>query len=121
MKPLQLRAQMLPGTRRADGSVSLKLVTAEEIGTEQFAHIDSYRQTMGWLLFKPNQFNASDIPKTDAKIEGELSPSERNRRALYKLFMCEGGKSEDFPSYYQEQMNKIFRSICTKIENITGE
>lgn len=116
MEPLQLKAQMQPGTRRADGSVTLKLVTAEEIGTDQFAHIDSYRQQTGWFLFRPNSFDDGDIPTEDAKVEGKNTPSQTLRLSLFKLFMLQGGKKDDFPPWYAEQMNKFQTIVGDKIE-----
>lgn len=118
MEPLQLKAQMMPGTRRADGSVTLKLVTAEEIDTELFAHIDQYRQQTGWLLFRPNQFEEADIPDNDAEIEGKRTLAETMKRSLYKLFMLQGGHKDDFHTFYREQMTKFQNLIGDKIEEL---
>lgn len=118
MKILQLKAQCLPGLRRADGSVSLRFITAEEIDTELFSLIDSYRQQNGWLLFRANEFNESDIPTGDAEDESQLKLWERQQKAIYKLFMLAGGKPADFHTYYREQMAKIQTVITDKIETL---
>ncbi len=118
MKTLQLKAQLMPGKRYADGSVGILFRTAEEIGTDKFSEIDSWRQQTGWLLFKKNEFSIADIPKEDAKIEGERSPSEIMRRSLYKLFMVQGGNKDDFKTFYLEQMAKFNKLIGEKIEAV---
>lgn len=121
MKHLKLKAQMMPATRRADGSVTLKFVTTEEIETDKFAEIDSCRQRNGWLIFSPNQFDLADVPKDDAKIEGERSPSKTLQLSLYKLFMLQNGNREDFTPFYKAQMAKFQSLVGDKIEEIEGK
>lgn len=111
MEPLQLKATMMPGTRRADGSVTLKQVTMEEVSTEQFAEIDSYRQVNGWLLFAPNPLELSDIPKEKAVVEGDKSPSQLLREALYARHRSMGGQPEDFELYYRRQMERFRQKV----------
>lgn len=116
MKPIQLKVQMQPALRKADGAVSLRFVTAEEIDTEAFSLIDSWRQQNGWLLFRRNEFNEADIPTSDAEIEGELKLWERQQKKIYKLFMLQGGKPADFHTFYREQMNVFDTVLIDKIE-----
>jgi len=116
MSVLKLKAQILPGSRKADGSVTLKFVTAEEIDTAKFAEIDSYRQQNGWLLFKLNDFDDKDIPKDNADVEGSKTPSERLRSVLYVLHIQNGGKKADFPTFYKEQMDRFIDLIKSKLE-----
>lgn len=112
---------MQPGLRLKDGSVSLKFVTAEEINTDTFALIDSWRQDNGWLMFKKNDFTEADIPKADAEIEGSSKPLwERQRSALYKLHMLRGGKPDEFHNFYREQMHLFQSVIIDKIEALEG-
>ena len=115
MNPLQLKAQMQPATRRADGSVTLKLVTAEEIGTDSFAAIDAYRQQFGWFLFRPNQWAEGEMPKQDADLEGK-TPSQRLRAVLFVLHQQRGGQSQDFPAFYANSMTSIIETIKAKLE-----
>lgn len=118
MQPLQLKVQMQPAARRADGSVTVRLVTAEELSPEQLAHVDAYRQQMGWFLFRPNQYDDGEIPTTDVEIEGKRTLAETMKRSLYKLFMLQGGKKEDFPPFYRREMTKFQDLIGDKIEEL---
>lgn len=116
MKPLQLKARMMPATRHTDGSVTIKVRTDEEVNSDGLAAIDEYRQQSGYFMFRPNKFNAADIP-TDDTEGGELrSPSDTLRRSFYKLFMMQGGKKENFPPWYRENMAVFQKVVGDKIE-----
>lgn len=115
---LQLKAQLRPGRRYDDGTVGIMFRTAEEIGTEKFAEIDSWRQQNGWLLFRRNQFNEDEVPTEDAKIEGQRTDSQIMRLSLFKLFMLQGGKKPDFPQFYKQEMAKFQQVISDKIEEL---
>jgi hypothetical protein len=116
MEPLQVKAQLQGGNRLKDGSVSMRFVTEEEIGTELFAHIDSYFQHRGWLLFRPNQFEDSEIPKDDAEIDGAEPLWKRQQRTIYKLFMLRGGKPSEFHTFYRKQMELVQEQLGNAIE-----
>lgn len=118
---LLLKAQLKPGKRYSDGSVGINFVTAEEIGIDKFAEIDSYRQQNGWLAFFPNEFDISSIPTENAEDEGSMKLWERQQKAIYKLFMLEGGSPKDFGPYYREQMEKFMSVISEQIEIKEGE
>ena len=116
MKTLQLKAQLQPGKRYKDGSVGITFITAEEIDTEMFSLIDSWRSQSGWLLFRLNEFTEIDIPKSDAEIEGEEPLWKRQQRTIYKLFMLRGGKPAEFHTFYRNQMNLIQQRLGDVIE-----
>lgn len=118
MKTIQLKVQMQPALRKADGAVSLRFVTAEEINTDSFALIDSWRQQNGWLMFRTNEFKDSDIPTDDADVDDKRTLAEIQKRSLYKLFMLQGGKPSDFHTFYREQMNLFNEVIGDKIERL---
>jgi hypothetical protein len=111
MKPLKLKAQLAKANRRADGSVSISFVTQEEIATDLFTHIDEYWQQNGWVMFKPNEFKDSEIPKEEAKVEGALSPSQYLRRCLYAKHMATGGTHDTFPVYYNKAMAGFAQAV----------
>lgn len=107
---------MQPANRLTDGSVTIKFRTEEEVETELFAAIDGYRQHRGWLLFRVNQFEDTDIPKDDAEIEGAEPLWKRQQRTIYKLFMLRGGKPSEFHTFYRNQMNLIQQRLGDVIE-----
>ena len=116
MKPLQLAAQLTKANRKADGSVTITFVTAEEIDTEKFVEIDKYWKQNGFMLFKPNEFQDSEIPTENAKIEGQLSPSQYLRRCLFAKHMAMGGSKDTFPAYYEKAINGFAQAVNESYE-----
>lgn len=116
MDTLQLACRMMPPSRMADGSVTLKLRTDEELDSATYAAIDEYRGHSGYFLFRPNKFDTADIPTEDTDV-GELrSPSEVLHKSLFKLFMMQGGNRENFSPWYREQMAVFQKAVGDKIE-----
>lgn len=118
MEPLRLECTMMPVTRYKDGAVGIKFVTLKEVGPEDFAAIDAYRQTNGWMLFRPDKFNESDIPTedTDQDTDSKRTLADRQLKSLYKLHMLRGGSSSTFHSFYRQQMEVFLSAISDKIE-----
>ncbi len=104
MKALLAKAQLTRFNRVKDGSVNLTFQTMEEISNEDFALMDQYWKQNGWLAFKLNEVEVEDLPKENATVEGDLTPSQYLRRNLYALHIAKGGKKEDFPAYYNKAM-----------------
>lgn len=112
---LQLKAQLIPGSRKADGSVTIKFVTAEEIDSDKFAEIDSWRKQNGWLMFKPNEFNDTEVPKADAQIEGQKSKSYELRTAIWQLYK-QKPRSISSEAFYNSQMEIFIQSVKNKLD-----
>jgi hypothetical protein len=114
---LLLKAQLQSGKRRADGSVTIPCVTAEEIDTAKFAEIDYYRSQNGWFAFFPNEaeVDLTQIPKENANVEGGKTPSQRLRSVLYVLY-TQTKTTKTFPQFYDENMEKFIDLIKTKLE-----
>lgn len=117
MKPLKLAAQLTKANRRSDDSVAITFVTAEEIGTELFTHIDEYRKQNGFVLFKTNDFTDADIPAENAEIRGQKSPSQILRNRLFAKHMHQGGTKETFPEYYKKAMAWFTQSVDDSYED----
>lgn len=115
MKMLRIAAQCQPVVRRADGSVTLKFVSAEEVETELFAEIDSYRQVNGHLLFAPDKPKMSDVPDGNSKGDDEPSQSYQLRMALFALHSKQGGSKEDFEVFYTRSMERIRQQIIDRM------
>lgn len=114
MKTLLVKAQLSSSpSRKADSSVTLKFTTMEEISNEDFALMDEYFKQSGWLAFKMNEMEVSDLPKENATVEGDLTPSQYLRRNLYAKHMALGGTKETFPAYY----NKAMAGFATAVQN----
>lgn len=106
-----MKAILKGANRLRDGSISLKFVTMEEIGTEDFSTIDQYFQQNGWLAFKANDFDENEIPKDNATVENGYTPSQLLRKSLFAKHMAIGGNKEDFPVYYQKAMMGFKKAV----------
>ena len=120
MRPLQIAGQMQATSRRADGSVTLRFISAKEIDNETFAHIDSYYLHEGWVMFKPNEFKNSDVPKEDTETD-DKPLWQRQQKTIYKLFMLRGGKPAEFGAFYRKQMSAIQETLGNAIEAEEGK
>lgn len=110
MKTLLVEAQLTKASRRKDGSVNLSFNTSKSIETDEWTLMDQYWQNNGWLAFKINEMEASDIPTEDAAT-GEKSQSTQLRFALYAKHMQLGGTKEAFPAYYRKVMQGIIAKV----------
>lgn len=110
MEPLLLAVTMMPGMRRADGSVTLKQVSMEELSTAQFSHIDEYRGVNGWLQFAPNPQQLGSVPEEAA--EGRYSPSQLLRLELLRLHLARDGNKENFQPFYEAEIAKITAKVA---------
>lgn len=108
MKPLLVKAQLTSSpSRLKDSCVKLSFTTMEEVDNDDFALMDQYWKQNGWLMFKLNEVDISDIPKENATVEGQQTPSQYLRSNLFALHMAKGGTKETFPQYYQKMMDQI--------------
>jgi hypothetical protein len=89
--------------RRKDRSASLSFST-QEITTDELALIDGLvmEEAFGFLLFKPNAIQTSEIPRDDV-IEVRKSPSERLRSVLFLVWKQDGSRG-DFNEFYRSEM-----------------
>lgn len=111
MKTLLLKALLKKSTRNNDGSVNLLFNTMEEIGSDEFLLMDQYWKQNGWLAFKMNEFDGTEMPKEDAKSEGGQSPSQALRMSLYAKHMSLGGTKEDFLPYYNKAIYGFKKAV----------
>lgn len=118
MKPLLLKVVFKPARRYADDSIGLSQVTAEEVSTEDFKIIDEYRGQTGYIMFKPNAPKVEDMPIEDAKVPGELSPSQKLRKKIIALHYRKGGTKEGVADYYKKVMAGLEQSVQAEIDQI---
>lgn len=98
---------------RADGSAGLRFST-QELSPEDFSELKKSLNQFGWIVFKENDINESDIPDTNAEEEG-ISASERLRRVLFVYYKQKKIK-EDFEVWRRRQMETIIEKFKEKLE-----
>lgn len=112
MKPLLVKAQLTSSpSRLKDGSITLRFTTMEEMDNDEFSLMDKYWKQNGWLAFKLNEIDINDMPKENATVEGQQTPSQYLRSNLFALHMAKGGNKEDFQPYYDKMMRMITNQI----------
>lgn len=118
MKTLLVKATLKSARRVRDNSVNLTFSTMEEISTKDFTLMDEYFQQNGWLAFQMNEFDGTEIPKENALVEGEYTPSQALRRSLFAKHMAMGGNKDDFPAYYQKAMAGFKRAVDSSFPEV---
>lgn len=118
MKTLLTPAQLTRFNRLKDGSVSYTFTANVEISNKDFALTDQYYQQNGYLAFKLNEFDGSEIPDTNAaKRQGEISPSTHLRHRLFAKHMNTGGSKDTFPEYYRKAIEGFARAVDKSYED----
>ena len=110
----QVPAILTSFSTRADGGASVRFVT-NEISDAEFLILKKSHNQFGYLLFKENPFQPSDIP-TEVAEDASKTSSKRLRATLYVLWQQKGSQS-DFEAYYRTQMEKIITHVKTKLDS----
>jgi hypothetical protein len=118
MRTLLIEAQFVKFGRRKDGSVGFSFNTTREVTNDEFSLIDKYYQQQGWLAFKINEIEESEIPVEQTSIKGQLSPSQILRRKIFALHMKKGGSKDDFTPYYNKVMSGFEQAVQEQIDEL---
>lgn len=92
-----------------DGGVSLRFHT-NEITKPQKVELMDYYQSFGWLLFKANEHQESEVPKELAKRDNRQSPSQRLRAVLFVYWKQLKGEG-DFEAFYNQYIERFIDKI----------
>jgi len=113
---LQISAHINTPRLYKDGSIGLHFTTAQEIADDEVMHFVNAgrREELGWLLWSPNQFQASDIPPLEAP-ELSRTPSERMKAILFVEWQ-QKGKVGDFNAYYVQRMDAICERLKAQLD-----
>lgn len=111
MKTLLVQSQLTKTSRVKDGTVTITFHTLEEIGSDQYLLMDQYWKQNGWLAFKMDELDPSEIPNVNTNIEGRKSQSVQLRNALFAKHMHNGGTKETFTAYYNKVMDGFIQKV----------
>jgi len=115
---IQIPATLEGANRRKDRSVSLRFSSLFEVSNEDYAEMDKYFQSGGYLLFAEKQLTIEDIPQEDIEPDISKSQSTQIRDALWVLYRAKGGKSEDKEAwniFYRKQMQAFKARILEEV------
>lgn len=102
-------------TSKADKTAGLRF-SSLELNDEDFTILRKHQGLMGWLVFSEQQLQDSDIPKE--KIEDKSkAPSKRFRSVLYLYFIQQGGKKENFETYYAKVLESLIDNYKEKLND----
>lgn len=121
---IQVGAVLDGANRKKDGSVTLRFVTNLELSTEEYMVIDTYRQSMGYLLFRENKFTEAEIPQEDVESDIAKSQSEQQRDALWVLFKAKGNDTSDkdaWNRFYKKSIQAHKAVILSKVHELEGK
>lgn len=111
MKTLLAKAQLTRFSRKNDLSVNFTFSSMDEISNEDFSLMDKYFRKNGWLAFKANEFDGTEMPQKNATVEGQKSPSEYLRSCLWAKAMALGKNKEEATEFYEKAMAGFAQAV----------
>ena len=107
--------------RKKDRSISMRFNSLFEVNNDDFAHLDTMYQSMGYLMFSESEINQEDIPDEDIETDIAKSQSTQIRDALWVLFKAKGNNAADKDAwniYYRQQMQSFKARILEEVHKI---
>jgi hypothetical protein len=103
-----------------DGTIKLVFET-QELRPADVGILFSYRNSTGFLAFKPESFQKDQIEVIESlkgsEFEGEKSKAKRMRNTLYKLWEEDNKGYDDFNLYYDYRMELLIGSLKSEFKN----
>jgi hypothetical protein len=99
-----------------DRTIKITAYASREMKGEEKAKLFDLENMEGWLLFSSNKIQPNDVPKEQAKIEGNRkSLSERLYNVLFVYYNQNYSDTSNFESWRQTQMERIIESYKSKL------
>lgn len=112
---LKLPAYLDNFSSKSDKTAGIRFST-QELQDEDFTILRKHQGLFGWLVFSEQQLQDSDIPKE--KIEDKSkAPSKRLRSVLYLYFIQQGGKKENFETFYSKRLETLIDEYKEKLND----
>ncbi len=90
-----------------DGGIKIDVIT-QEVSPDQMTQIFGLKGRQGWMLFKLNPIEASDLPSGEAKAGVKVkSPSQRLYNVLYVYWQQNFSANKNFNEWREREMEKI--------------
>ena len=116
--PVQLACTFDSATRRKDKSLRLVFSTNLEITTTDYMELDKLVQQSGWVLFKSDEIQASEVPSVPAdEAYGKMSDSQYQRWILKKIYE-KSSTDLEWPDWYHQQEAKINNRLLDKLKEM---
>lgn len=104
-------------------SVRITVDTQENLSPETMAKIFGLKDSLGWFFFAekpealPEQVDTAKLPEIpDVQLEdGEKSPSQRLRAALFVYWQQQTDQKQDFELFYRRWMERAINGVKEKL------
>jgi len=113
MNKFQLPATLVGSSTLSDRGMSIRFHT-QELTDNEVLEVMKHRNEFGWLMFGPNTFQETDIPKGEAEYEGK-TPSQRLRAVIFVFWQQLGAKG-DFETFYRQKVDGIVEQFKAKLD-----
>lgn len=98
-----------------DKTMKMTVYVSSEISPEEKATIFDLEQKEGWMVFSPNEVQASDVPEEKAEFKGkDKSLSERLYNVLYVYHSQ--NFSGDFQEWRKKEMERLIVAYKEKLQ-----
>lgn len=101
----QTSSQIESISTRVDGTIKI-VVGTQELNPEQMTAVFQLKGKQGWMLFKENHIESSDVPKEVAPEFSGKSPSQRLRSTLFVYWEKNTDKKIPFNQFYESWIEK---------------
>lgn len=112
---IRLPAYLDTFSSKADKTAGIRFST-NELADEDFTVLRQHQGLFGWLIFSEEQVQEKDIPK-EIMEDKTKTPSKRLRSTLYRYYIQEKGKKENFETWYRKWMEAEIDRVKEKLHD----
>lgn len=105
---------------RKDGSWTVSIET-NELPPEKVTELAQMHNSYGVMAFKQSTFTHSEttaLDSVDADLPAGISPSQRMRNVLYKLYLQSPEGYKTFQPYYEAKMDKMTKKLISLLVDL---
>lgn len=104
---------------RKDRTWSIVIET-NELTPDKIAQIAQMQGQYGVMAFKESELQHNErtmLDSVDTSIKGGVSPSQRMRNLMYKLYIQDPEGFSKFQSYYEHKMERISKHLMSLLDD----
>jgi len=116
----QIPAECVKVLSKANRSIRLIYDSQENLTDEAMVALMKQLQKFGWLCFLPGeeQIKAEEIPDVSLPKrmeDGDISPAQRMRNVLFRIWEQKGKPTTTFEEYYRSSMEKYISQLKERL------
>lgn len=110
---IQIEAQLTRFSPLVGGGVSLGFHSLKELSKDEMTVILQMYNNTGWMGFKSDEYQDTDLPKDDTS--SGKTQSQRLRNTIFVLWR-QLGEQGDFNNFYNMKMETMINSVNGELE-----